>query len=171
MERAREERRGKVAMARLAIDLILQQETSRGKELVLLEMQPAPVEEQTPLLKPSLYLFLAVFLSLSLFLSVSSPSPQLHRFALRWQSSRASLLLSLSRCHRKHSMQFERRAVSPDSVLYLSLSLSFLSSSYVNTSIFVSRISLSHNSLLKRDYILHSIATIAAAVGDSDCRL
>lgn len=67
MERAGEGRPRKVAMARLAVDLILQQGTSRGKELVLFEMQPAPVEEQTPLLKLSLYLFLAPFLPFSLF--------------------------------------------------------------------------------------------------------
>lgn len=41
-----------------AIDLILRQETPRGKELVLLEMQPALVEEQTPSkLSPSLFCF------------------------------------------------------------------------------------------------------------------
>lgn len=47
-----------------AIDLILQQETPRGKELVLLEMQPAPVGEQTP--PPSLSLSSLSPLSLSL---------------------------------------------------------------------------------------------------------
>lgn len=52
-----------------AIDLILQQETPRGKELVLLEMQPVPVGEQTPL---SLSLSLTPPFPFPPFLSLSS---------------------------------------------------------------------------------------------------
>lgn len=103
---------------------------------------------------------------LSLSLSVSSPSPQLHRFALRWLSSH------LFPCFKKqHVNRTTSYFTCLGSYLSLSLSLSFLSfrSSYVNLrSNLVPCIPLLYNSLLNKDCIL---TWYRGGVDDSDCRL
>lgn len=147
MERAGEGRPRKVAMARLAVDLILQQGTSRGKELVLFEMQPAPVEEQTLLLKLSLYLFLAPFLPFSLF-------------SCRYHHRRFNFIGSHSRDYPPASLSQETACSSNDELLHLSrflfISLSRSYLSVLSMSIFVrtSCIPLLYNSLLNKDCIL-----------------
>lgn len=105
-----------------AIDLILRQETPRGKELVLLEMQPAPVEEQT-LSKP-----LSLCLSLS-SLSVSSPNtvvstPSVPTSKTIPPSPSFFPYSLLSPVVSGNSVQPERAASLVSVLIYLSLSLS-----------------------------------------------
>lgn len=134
MKRAGEERPRKVAMARLAVDLILWQGTSRGKELVLFEMQPAPVEEQTPFLMLSLSLSLVLFLPFSLALSLSFPVGIITVASTSSVRTPVTILPPLS-LSRETACSSNDELLHLSRFLFISLSRSFLS--VFPTSIFV----------------------------------
>lgn len=105
-EKKERPRKEKSRYAEAAIDLILQQEIPRSRELVLLEMQSAPVKEQAP----------------SLF-SFSHPIISSHcHFNPIGSHTNESLR---PRYFKKYSVQFKRRSCfSLSWILFLSLSLS-----------------------------------------------